>query len=237
MNYYRLAQAAEAIGRDDLALPAWTGPAQARPSESDRRRPARRGGPRPPASAPDEARPEGQGGRRLGRGRPPVRRRRRAAATDRDRLAARLELAEVQLARGEARASVAILQALLADERLRALSVDAADGHRSIRADLLIADRLAALLRDKGPRALRRLRPGRRRPPRPGPGREGPRLLEDVGRSYPVARVVPEAWLALAELYEDAHRPGDSARAYKRLLAGAPDDAPGPGPLGPGPGL
>ena len=113
---------------------------------------------------------------------------------------------------------------------MRALSVDAADGHRSVRADLLIADRLAALLRDKGRdlyaefdrQAAELLARGRRE--------KDPRLLEDVGRSYPAARVVPEAWMALGELYEELRRPGDAARAYKRLLAVAPDDAAaGPG--------
>jgi len=114
------------------------------------------------------------------------------------------------------------LQALLADERMRALTVDAADGHRSIRADLLIADRLAAVLRDKGrdlyadfDRAASDLLAR-------GKAEKDVRLLEDIGRSYPVALAVPEAWRTLGELYEETHRPSDAARAYKKLLAKAP---------------
>ena len=104
INYYRLAQAAEAIGRDDVALsslgdrPA-SGPADRRASTA----PADRlGDPRPPAAAPDEARTEGQAAAKdwaeAARGFASAR---RGGPTDRDRLAARLELAEVRFASGD----------------------------------------------------------------------------------------------------------------------------------------
>ncbi len=146
------------------------------------------------------------------------------ARSDRDRLSARLVLSEVQLARGAPGRAVATLQRLLLDDRLRALNVDAEDGHRMIRSDLLITDRLAAILRrhdrslytafDREARAL--LERGRLE--------KDPRLLEEVSRSYPVAEVVPESLLALGQLNEAAQRPGEAAHAYKRLLACAPND-------------
>ena len=224
-NYYRLAQAAEAIGRDDLALDSLDlALAKGRPSEDVDGVPiaeaARDHQRRLLMKMGKKARVSGdwaEAARRFGSAA-------EVARLDRDRLAARLELADVQLARGEARASVGILQSLLSDERLRALSVDASDGHRSIRADILIADRLAALLRERGPELYADFDRAAAALLARGRAEKDPRLLEDVGRSYPSAKVVPDAWLALAKLYEDLRRPGDSARAYKRLLGCSADD-------------
>ncbi len=225
MNYYQLARAAEAIGRDDLALASLElARPRARPSETidgvplaDSARDHQR---RLLMKMGLKAKADGDWAGAAGRFEAAA----GASRSDRDRLAARLELAEVQLARDEPRASVATLQSLLADERVRSLNVDAPDGHRSVRADLLIADRLATLLRDRGRdlyadfdrAAADLLARGKRE--------KDPRLLEDVGRSYPAALAVPEAWLALGEVFDDLHRPGDAARAYKRFLAGAADD-------------
>ena len=225
LNYYRLAQAAEAINRDDVAL---TSLETALPG-AERRRPID-GSPLVEAIRDHQrqllmklgqkaraVRDWAEAGRRFAAAA-------EAARSDRDKLAARLELAEVQLARGEPKASVATLQALLADERMRALNVNAADGHRSVRADRLIAERLANLLRDKGRNLYDEFDRAAADLLARGKAEKDPRLLEDVGRSYPVARVVPAAWLALGELYDELKRPGDAARAYKRLLTGAPDD-------------
>lgn len=147
-----------------------------------------------------------------------------AAASDRDRLAARLRLSESQASRGDAKAAVATLQGILANERLRLLAVSS-DEHRTVRADLIIADRLAALIRDGGRavyadydrRAAELL--GR------GQAEKDPRLLEEVGRSYPVAESAPEALLALGKLGEASGRAAEAAHAYKRLMLGANDDA------------
>ena len=226
VNYYRLAQAAEAIGRDDVALTSLdTALPRARASESID------GSPLIEAIRDHQRLLLMKLGQKAKAARDWTEAARRfasaaeAARTDRDRLAARLELSEVQLARGETRASVATLQSLLGDERMRALTVDAADGHRSVRADLLIADRLSALLRDKGREFYAEFDRAAADLLARGKAEKDTRLLEDVGRSYPVARVVPGAWLALGEIYEESGRPGDSAKAYKRLLAGAPDDS------------
>ncbi len=224
-SYYRLAQAAEAIGRDDLALDSLElALPRARPSETID------GAPLGEAARDHQRQLLMKLGAKAKAARDWVGAARRfesaalAARSDRDRLAARLELADVQLVRGDPRASVATLQALLADERLRSLNVDTADGHRSIRADLLIADKLSALLRERGRALYDEFDRAAADLLARGRAEGDPRLLEDVGRSYPVARVVPEAWLALARLDDDLRRPGDSARAYKRLLACATDD-------------
>ena len=48
------------------------------------------------------------------------------------------------------------------------------------------------------------------------------RLLDEVCRAFPVARVVPDALLALGSLHESARRWTEAAHAYKRLLLIAP---------------
>ncbi len=225
-NYFLLARAAEAVGLDDLALESLGNAlSRSRPSES------MDGVPLGDASRDNQRRLLMKLGEkaRVARNWAEASRRFEAAAlaarTDRDRLTARLELAEVQSARGEPKLSVATLQSLLADERLRALAVDAADGHRTVRADLLIADRLAALIRDKGSDLYADFDRAAAALFERGKAEGDPRLLEDVARSYPAARVVPETWSALGVLYDKLRKPGDSARAYKHMLAGAADDA------------
>ncbi len=238
-NYYRLAQAAEAIGRDDLALTSLEaalprtratdtidGVPMSEAIRDHQRQLLMKLGQKARA-----AKDWTEAGRRFAAAA-------EAARSDRDQLAARLELADVQLARGDPKASVATLQALLADERMRALNVDAADGHRSVRADLLIAERLAGLIRDKGrdlyadfDRAAADLLAR-------GKAEKDPRLLEDVGRSYPVARVVPGR-LARAGR---ALRRASASRRRREGLQTAPHRRPRrpdprPGPLGARPSL
>jgi cellulose synthase operon protein C len=224
-NYYRLARAAEATGQDELALESLERALRkVRPSEMID------GLPLADAARDQEYRLLVKLGKKAVASKDWDQAARRfetasaLARSDRDRLAARLVLAEIQLDRGEPGRAVGTLQLLLQDDRLRALNVDAADGHRTSRADLLITDRLAAILHQHG-RALyadfdREARGLLER----GRAEKDPRLLEEVGRSYPVAQVVPEALLALGRLSEAAQRPGDAAHAYKRLLASAPND-------------
>ncbi len=50
------------------------------------------------------------------------------------------------------------------------------------------------------------------------------RLLDEVCRTFPVARVVPDALLALGSLHESSRRWTEAAHTYKRLLLIAPDD-------------
>ncbi len=111
-----------------------------------------------------------------------------------------------------------ILGRSLVDERLRGLTVSTEDGRRGIRADLMIADRLASIVKSQG-RSIyeaddRRARDlfdrGRRE--------QDPELLEEVSRAYPVAEVVPQALLELGQVHQSAGRPAQAAHAYKRLL-------------------
>ena len=226
LNYFRLAQAAEAIGRYDLALDS-LGLAlpRARTSETidgiplaeatreHRRRLLMKLGEQAKLAAnwPEAIRRFEEAGQ--------------AAPEDRDRLAARLELAEVQRLSGDPRQAVATWQALLGDEQLRALTVDATDGHRTVRADLLIGDRLATLLRDRGRDLYAEFDRVASDLADRGRDRQDPRLLEDLQRHYPAAQAVPRALGSLAAVYDKLNRPGDAARTYKRLLAVAADDA------------
>ncbi len=75
--------------------------------------------------------------------------------TDRERLTARLEQSEAQARAGQPEKAVENLQALLADERLNGLTV-AADERRTLRAELLIADRLWAWFGSMAPRSMHR---------------------------------------------------------------------------------
>jgi outer membrane protein assembly factor BamB/tetratricopeptide (TPR) repeat protein len=225
-NYYRLAQAAEATGQETLALEKLAETLQrARPSETidgvllrdaardhyyhllmKLGRKARSN--RDFAQAAERF--EAAGG---------------AARTDRERLAARLVLSEVQLDWGRPKAAVVTLQQLLFDDRLRPLNIDTDDGHRTIRADLLITDRLGAILRAQGRELYAEYDRQAHGLLVHGQEERDPRLLEEVGQSYPVAQVVPAALLALGRLNESAHRPVEAAHAYKRLLVRADSDA------------
>ncbi|HWE36355.1 MAG TPA: PQQ-binding-like beta-propeller repeat protein [Isosphaeraceae bacterium] len=151
-----------------------------------------------------------------------------SARVDRERLDARLGQARALAERGDARAAVATLQGLLAEDRLRSLNV-AADEHRTVRADLAIADRLAALIA-KGGRGLYDAFDRKAAAlADQGERDRDASLLEEVARAYPVARAVPEALLALGRLREGQGRPDDAAHAYKRLLARADADEPSRG--------
>jgi outer membrane protein assembly factor BamB len=114
---------------------------------------------------------------------------------------------------------VVTLQQLLFDDRLRPLNISTEDGHRTIRADLLISDRLSALLETGGRTLYAGYDEQARALLERGKAESDPRLLEAVGQSYPVALAVPEALLAQAALAEQAQRPTDAAHAYKRLLS------------------
>jgi outer membrane protein assembly factor BamB/tetratricopeptide (TPR) repeat protein len=146
-----------------------------------------------------------------------------SALADRDGLAARLRLALAQDSAGQAGAAVATLQAVLFQERLRHLDVSA-DPLRTVRADLLIADRLQTLIRQRGRALYAEYDRQARRLYDEGRAAEDPRALEAVSLSYPVAEVVPDSLLALGQLQEKDH-PDLAARAYKRLLTLTDDPA------------
>ncbi len=217
-------------GRGDRPRPACAGDvpasrAQGAGQRDNRRTFAAGSGPRPSVPAAVTA-----GGAELGKPSAGTRRSGHldaasaSARTDPERLQAQLLRADVFLDAGRPRDAVDICQRLLTDEQLRPLAVAAADGHRTIRADLYIADRLKAIVQADGRgvyesydrEAARLLERGR--------DEKDPRLLDEVCRTFPVARVVPDALLGLGSLHESARRLADAAHAYKRLLLIAPDD-------------
>ena len=146
-NYYRLARAAEAIGRESMALDSYrTAIARARPDETidgislagaarDHlfrmlvRQAVRSRGERRWESAVRQL--ESAAG---------------YARTDAERLESRLLLADIQLDAVRLDEAVAALEQVLLDPRLRPLPVAADDGRRTIRADLMVADRLATIV-------------------------------------------------------------------------------------------
>ncbi len=148
----------------------------------------------------------------------------RAARGPRDRLRALLSLSEAQSARGRPRDAVATLQNLLADEGLRGLQLAVEDGHRNVRADLLITDRLATVLREQGRAYYEPYEQAARRQIEAGIAEKSTRRLEQAARLYPVSEALPEAYLALATLHDAAGRPDEAAQSYRRLLAGAVND-------------
>ncbi len=223
--HYRMAQAAEAMGQDEEALKSLDEAQRlARPSDLID------GVPLHIATRDHRFRllvKLGESARAAGDLRLAERRFNEAAATarvNRDRLRARLAEADAQLDRGEARAAVATLQSLLREEPLRTLAVSTEEGRRTIRADLLITDRLTAILKTRGHELYAEFDREARALLEKGKTTGDPRQLEEVGRSYPVSTVVSEALLELGRLNDARERPAEAARAYKRLLALTPND-------------
>ena len=225
VNYFRVARAAEAIGRDPLALDMYRQAAQkARPDETidgislvgaarDHRFhmllrlavQARK------SKSWDEASSHLDQAAAVAR-------------SDPERLQAQLLRADVLLDAGRPREAVEICEQLLTDEPLRPLAVVADDGHRTIRADLYIADRLKAIVQAHGPGIYESYDREAARLLARGQEEKNARMLDEVCRAFPVARVVPDALLALGSLHESSRRWTEAAHTYKRLLLIAPDD-------------
>jgi outer membrane protein assembly factor BamB len=141
----------------------------------------------------------------------------RIAGSDPEKLQARLMLAEVFEESAKIKEAIEIFERILADHRLRTLAVAAADGQRTTRVDLLIGDRLAAIVRERGRdvyapfdrEAVKLFEAGRK---------EGDaRMLDEVARLYPVALIVPRAMLESAAIHESKGRLAEAAQVYKRL--------------------
>ncbi len=225
MNYVRLARVAEATGQDELALASLEQAiSRAKPSETI-------DGLALPELAKDQrfrllmrlgekAADDGEWATAASRFAAAA----EATSLDRDELNAKLRLAEAQDRAGTPDRAVATLQGLLGMERLRRRNV-AADPRRTVRADLLIAERLAKLLDLRGRELYAPYEEKARALLDQGLQESDPRLLEAVVRSYPVAQVVPEALLSLGRLEAREDRHAEAARAFRQLLALAPDDA------------
>jgi outer membrane protein assembly factor BamB/tetratricopeptide (TPR) repeat protein len=227
-TYYRLARAAEAVGRDQLALQSYELVTQkALPTETidgtsladaardhEFRLLTRVAGAARKARQFDQALVKLETAAKISR-------------SDTDRLQAHLLLAEVQLEATRPAKAVEILEHVLTDERLRGLTVSSDDHHRSIRADLLIADRLAGIVREHHRRIYEQYDRRARELFERGRREQDSRLLDEVSRIFPVAEIVPDALLALGEAHQGAGRLAPAAAAYKRLLSlsSPPDEA------------
>ncbi len=146
------------------------------------------------------------------------------ARFDPERLQAQLMLADVLLESDRPREAVDICQRILSDERLRPLAVAAADGRRTVRADLLIADRLSSIVREHGRKVYEPYDREAARLFDKGTTEKDPRLLDLVCRAYPEALVVPDALLELGALEQKANRLTEATHAYKRMLMTHSDD-------------
>jgi outer membrane protein assembly factor BamB/tetratricopeptide (TPR) repeat protein len=224
-NYYRMARAAEAVGRDETALDSYRQAIQkARPDETI-------DGISLAGAARDHL------FRMLMRQAARLRRERswepavaqlesasRFARFDGDRLEARLLLADIHLDASHPRDAVDVLEGILLDGRLRPLPVAADDGRRTIRADLMVADRLTAIVRRFGREPYERYDREAAALLARGKAERDPHLLAEVRLDYPVARVLPEALMELGALHESRGRLAEATQAYKRLLAASADD-------------
>ena len=224
-NYFRLARAAEAIGRDQDALQNYgTAIEKARPTESID------GAPLAVAARDQKFRlllRLAGSARKAGKwslAAEQLDAAGKVARTGGERLQAQLLQADVLLDASRPNDAVAICQRVLSDDRLRSLAVATADGHRTVRADLLIADRLKSIVREHGravyepfdKEAARLLARGRKA--------KDSQVLDLVCRAYPEAVVVPDALLELGMLHEKERRLADASNTYKRLQILAEDD-------------
>lgn len=218
--HYRLARAAEAIGEDDLALESYENAIQrARPTETIDGAPLTDAArdhlfgllTRTAAKLRTENKPDAAANRLEAAA--------LAARSDQERLRARLLLAETRLEMDRAEEAVDVLERLLADRGIERLTVASDDGRRSVRADLFLADRLAAIVRERGREVYREYDRRARELLERGRRDQDARALADAARLHPAAEVVPETLLALGALDEAEDRPAEATVVYKRLLA------------------
>ncbi len=139
------------------------------------------------------------------------------AATDEARLEARLSQANAEAEGNQSNQAVKTLQQLLTDDRLRPLPV-AADSNRTVRAELLVVDRLRDLLKRQGRDLYAEFDKAADALLQRGLEEEAPHLLQEIERSYPLAEALPEALLAQGRLFESQDQPVQAGRAYKRLV-------------------
>jgi outer membrane protein assembly factor BamB/tetratricopeptide (TPR) repeat protein len=151
-----------------------------------------------------------------------IRRYERAAQValgDRDRLAARLRQADAEASSGMPARAVATLQDVLADSRFRVLGVVSDDRQSTVRADLWVADRLGALIKQHGRSVYESFDRKASELFLQGQAERSTRALEAIGTSYPAARILPDALLALGMLRESMSQPAEAAKVYARVRA------------------
>jgi cellulose synthase operon protein C len=223
-NYYRLARAAEAIGREDTALDSYrVAIDKAQPNESIDGIPLA-------GAARDHLfrllmRQAGRSrhDRRWEEGIGQLRSASEVARAEPERLESRLLLADILLDAARPSEAVDALEQVLLDGGMRALPV-AADNQRTVRADLLIADRLGAIVARHGRAAYEVFDRQAASLYRRGKQERDPHVLLEVCRNYPAALVVTDAMEELGAVYEASGRLAEAAHAYKRLFVLAGDD-------------
>jgi outer membrane protein assembly factor BamB len=221
-SYFRLARAAEALGRDQLALEAYSSAAEkARSNElvdelllASAARDCQFRLLLRVAAQLRRARNWGDAIARLESAA-------RVARADHERLQAELLLADVLLDAGQPREATDLCERILTDERLRPLPVAAVDGHRTIRADLYITDRLSSIVHKHGRATYARYDAKASELFERAAKEKDAHLLDELTHTFPVALVVPEALAELGSLCESTGRQAEAAHAYKRLLAHA----------------
>ncbi|MFO0960736.1 MAG: PQQ-binding-like beta-propeller repeat protein [Isosphaeraceae bacterium] len=135
-----------------------------------------------------------------------------------ERLSANFKLSEAQRALARPSDAVATLQKLLGDDTIRTLTVPL-DDRQTVRADLRIADMLDSILKESGREPYAPYDAQARALLRKAAESGDPRALEEIGRTYPAADCLPEAWLRLGRLRMGRDQLDEAARAYRRLLA------------------
>ncbi|MBV8486677.1 MAG: PQQ-binding-like beta-propeller repeat protein [Planctomycetaceae bacterium] len=142
-THYRLARAAEAVGRDELALESYEQAVRwARPDETID---GEDGEALSVAARGHQFRlllrlaTTARGQQKLDQAATALETAARIARSDGDRLHARLLSSELELQADRPDRAIEILEQVLSDEKLRALMVGSEDDHRAVRADLLIA--------------------------------------------------------------------------------------------------
>jgi outer membrane protein assembly factor BamB len=226
VNYFRLAKAAEALGRDQDALDAYRDAARwARSNETIDGIPLG-------STTRDHlfrllVRLAGES-RRARRWQESVDRLEsafEAARSDPERLQSQLLLVDILTEADRVRDAVAICERVLGDDRLRPLAVVTPDGHRTIRADLFITDRLHTIVHTHGRSVYASYDQEAAEMFERGKKEQDSRTLDLVCRRYPVAQIVPEALSELGSIYEASGRMIEATQVYKRLLSLASDDA------------
>jgi outer membrane protein assembly factor BamB len=146
-----------------------------------------------------------------------------AAPDDRERIEAELALADARHSAGDSAGAVEVLQAALSRPEVRLIDLPA-DDHRSLRAELLLVDRLRWLIQESGPERYARFEDEASDLFRKGRENNDIRQLGEVVRRYPVSRHVPEALEAIGSLSERRGDWSEAARAYHQLLVSAQED-------------
>jgi outer membrane protein assembly factor BamB len=223
-NYYRLARTAEALGDDEQAL-----------VNLDRTIERARPGDRIDGQRLTEAALEERfkilmklAARQQDEGNPAeaIARFEQAAGSapgERDRLSASLSLAEAIAASGDPAGAVDVLQGLLDRPEVREIEL-AADDCRSLRAELLIVDRLRELIRISGSEIYARHEESAADLLRRGLDARDPRLLAEIARSYPASSSAPEALAAIGALRESENDWAEAAGVYHRLVISSVED-------------